>query len=138
MKMLETLWQRVLPVFTEEFWAEPLRAPMISRSCRHLVWGVCLAYIPLVILLQRMHDRKMRAQKQGSVPRARVGPVLKAITCLWNVLLCIYCFAGFCALVSLEHKYVDTNIREPWLPPLRVWPSGSTLLVLCCADVVVA
>ncbi|CDJ61496.1 fatty acyl-CoA desaturase, putative [Eimeria maxima] len=38
--MLDTLWQQVLPIFTEEFWAEPLRAPMISRSCRHLVWGI--------------------------------------------------------------------------------------------------
>lgn len=79
-----------------------------------------------------MHDMKMKAHKQSSVPRARVGPVLKAITCLWNVLLCIYCFAGFCALVSLEHKNMDTDIMEPWLPPLRVWLSSSTLLVVLC------
>lgn len=105
-KMLDTLWQRMLPVLTKEFWAHPARAPMISRDCRHLVWGVCLIYIPLVMLLQKLHDTRQLKLKQGlqqkQGARAGVGPVLKAITCLWNVLLCGYCFAGFCALVCLS------------------------------------
>lgn len=76
---------------------------MISRDCRHVVWGVCLAYIPLVMFLMKRHGKKDAKQKDGhqqkQVTRAGVGPVLKAITCLWNVLLCCYCVAGVCALV---------------------------------------
>lgn len=76
---------------------------MISRDCRHLIWGVCLIYIPVVMLLQKLHDARQLKLKQGPQQkqgaRAGVGPVLKAVTCLWNVLLCAYCFAGFCALV---------------------------------------
>lgn len=127
--MLDGLWQRMLPVFTEEFWAHPERAPMISRDCRHVVWGVCLAYIPLVMFLMKRHGKKDVKQKDGhqhkQVTRAGVGPVLKAITCLWNVLLCCYCVAGVCALMwSSPRMFGAFLFPSSKYPPL-------TRLVVC-------
>lgn len=127
--MLDSLWERMLPVFTEEFWAHPARAPMISRDCRHLVWGVCLIYIPLVMLLQTLHDTRQLKLKQGPQPkqgtRAGVGPVLKAVTCLWNVLLCAYCFASFCVLMWSSPRLFSTfAFPSSKYPPL-------TRLVVC-------
>lgn len=129
MKMIDLLWQRMLPFFTEEFWAHPARAPMISRDCRHLVWGVCLAYIPLVLFLKNVHINNQLKQKQGQQHRqgvcARVGPVLKAVTCLWNVLLCCYCFAGICALMwSSPRMFTAFAFPSSKYPPL-------TRLVVC-------
>lgn len=127
--MLDAIWRRILPVFTEEFWANPARAPMISRDCRHVVWSVCLAYIPLVMFLMKLHDRNTYEQKQGThqkqCSRARVGPVLKAVTCLWNVFLFCYCVAGICALIWSSPKLFSAfAFPSSEYPPL-------TRLVVC-------
>ncbi|KAL8452262.1 hypothetical protein Emed_001423 [Eimeria media] len=127
--MLDALRQRFSPIFTEEFWADPARAPMISRDCRHVVWGVCLAYVPLVMYLLRRHDQNKAQQKSGyqqkQATRACVGPAMKAVTCLWNVLLCCYCLAGFVALMwSSPRMFGAFAYPSSKYPPL-------TRLVVC-------
>ncbi|CDJ29508.1 fatty acyl-CoA desaturase, putative [Eimeria mitis] len=118
--MLETLWQQMLPVFTEEFWAEPLRAPMISRSCRHLMWSSprlfstfafpSSKYPPLTRLVVCIFCLGKGVEVFDTFLLFLRGRRPSFLHCYARVAVALYCWHALYADVPFAHGFVAANL----------------------------
>lgn len=98
-----SVWQKLFPAYTDEFWEGNWTGPLIKRDCRTFVWAMCIIYFPFVLLLRKLHESRVR-DRGGVAEKMKgsggVSPFIKFLTCAWNLSLSLVSLFVLCALVS--------------------------------------